>query len=376
MIRKKFACFGTKMVGFVKYGSKERLIVLMGLLLAAISVALQFLARNVSGFGQWYAVTVYPLLVGSLGRFFGLFPFSVSEILLYSLLVFCLLYGIHNRGQVKKLACRTFFLISCLFFVYTVNCGVNYYRLPFSMLSGLQVKSRPKEELLALCEYLTEQVNQAERELTVQGGLNPAQGTGGPLTSAEYAGEAVKAMDSLGQKYPALSGYYPRPKSLMVPRVLSVQQLAGIYSPFSIEANYNGEMTPYNIPHTACHELSHLRGFMREDEANFIGFLACTESEHLYFRYSGYALGWIYAGNALAAVDREAYIECYYRLDEGVKKDFEDNTVFWGRFDTKVAEAADKLNDAYLKANSQVEGTKSYGRVVDLMLAWYEKEGR
>ena len=33
----------------------------------------------------------------------------------------------------------------------------------------------------------------------------------------------------------------------------------------------------YNIPHTICHELSHLKGYMREDEANFIGYLPVSD---------------------------------------------------------------------------------------------------
>ena len=105
-------------------------------------------------------------------------------------------------------------------------------------------------------------------------------------------------MIRLGQSYPQLDGYYPYPKPLINSRLLSVQQLCGIYSPFTIEANYNREMPYYNIPHTICHELSHLKGFMREDEANFIGYLACIGSDSPDFRYSGYLTGWVYAGNA------------------------------------------------------------------------------
>ncbi len=58
-------------------------------------------------------------------------------------------------------------------------------------------------------------------------------------------------------------------------------------------------MVAYNIPFTACHELAHLRGFMQEQEANFIGYLAGTRSDSLEFNYSGYMLGWIYCTNAL-----------------------------------------------------------------------------
>ena len=35
---------------------------------------------------------------------------------------------------------------------------------------------------------------------------------------------------------------------------------------------------------------------------------------------------------------------------------------------------SNQLNDAYLKINSQADGVKSYGRVVDLMLAYARKQ--
>ncbi|MEI3187265.1 MAG: DUF3810 family protein [Lachnospiraceae bacterium] len=45
-------------------------------------------------------------------------------------------------------------------------------------------------------------------------------------------------------------------RQVTVSEILSIQQLSGIYSPFTVEANYNRAMTDYNIPHTICHELS------------------------------------------------------------------------------------------------------------------------
>ena len=62
----------------------------------------------------------------------------------------------------------------------------------------------------------------------------------------------------------------------------------GYYFPFSMEANYNRQMYITNMPVTMCHELSHLKGFILEDEANFIGYLACVDSEDPFFRYSAY----------------------------------------------------------------------------------------
>lgn len=180
----------------------------------------------------------------------------------------------------------------------------------------------------------------------------------------------MRAMQAAGEKFPCLEGFYPRPKEVLVSWILSVQQLCGVYSPFTVEANFNGDMPDYNVPHTLCHELSHLKGFMREDEANFIGYLACISSEKEAFRYSGYLTGWVYAGNALARVDRKRYIELTNQLCGEARQDLDENSDFWNRYESKVSEAATQMNDTYLKMNSQTEGVKSYGRMVDLMLSY------
>ena len=344
-----------------KHKNREKRISMMGFVFLALSAALLYAARNSPSFGEWYAVTVYPALTAAVGGFFGLLPFSAVELLLYFFIVGFLFYGFTHWRRWRQILNFTFFLASFLFFLYTVNCGINYYRRPFSDFLDYKAEQYSVEELSDLLDYLTEQVNREAADLD-----------GGKLTAGETAAESVKAMEGLGQMYPALSGFYPRPKKLLISRILSVQQLAGVYSPFTIEANYNGEMTAYNIPHTACHELSHLRGFMREDEANFIGFLACISSEDRYFNYSGYLTGWIYAGNALADEDRELYGKYWARLEESVKDDLRQNSAFWDRFDGRTAKAAETLNDTYLKANRQTEGVKSYGRAVDLLLAWYK----
>lgn len=37
-------------------------------------------------------------------------------------------------------------------------------------------------------------------------------------------------------------------------------------------------------------------------------------------------------------------------------------------------QVSDRVNDAYLKANGQENGLRSYGRMVDLLLAYYRDE--
>ena len=110
---------------------------------------------------------------------------------------------------------------------------------------------------------------------------------------------------------------------------------------------------------------------MREDEANFIGYLACIGSDAEAFQYSGYLTGWVYAGNALAKADFEGYCRLYEQLDPQAIEDLGENNRFWDQFEGTVSEVSTKVNDTYLKAHSQTDGVKSYGRMVDLMLVYY-----
>lgn len=178
-------------------------------------------------------------------------------------------------------------------------------------------------------------------------------------------------MQSLGRTYPSLQGYYPAPKPVLVSEILSRQKLMGIYSPFTIEANYNQDMPAYDLPFTMCHELSHLRGFMQEEEANFISFLACRASALAEFQYSGTLCAWEYVMGALYRADPDIWQEVRNTLDPSAEPDLKADDVFWAQYDGRIAEAANLMNDTYLKANGQTQGVQSYGQMTDLLVIYY-----
>ena len=62
-------------------------------------------------------------------------------------------------------------------------------------------------------------------------------------------------------------------------------------------------------------------------------------------------------------------------LSEAVCTDRRERAAYLKRFEGPVAEASNAANNAYLKANQQTDGTKSYGRMVDLLLAEARGEG-
>ena len=347
----------------------------IGFVLFIIAVLLQIAARNHRGFADWYTDTVYPFWVETIGRFWSFFPYSVVELLLYGLmfsLVVAACFGVvHGIRRTKRwsdvlLAGSSIvvLLIGGLFFFYTVWCGMNYHNTPFSERNGMKVGTYTVEQLTSYCKEITKEVNRLSKTADRVKLKN----------QKENRKEAVKAMHGIGKEYRGLSGYYPQPKGVRVSEILSYQQLTGIYSPFTVEANYNMDMTAYNIPFTMCHELSHLRGFMREDEANYIAYLACSHSESVEFQYSGALMAWIYSTNLLYDYAPETYQQLQDSLEEEVWKDLRENTIFWDKYDGAIAKMSDEMNDTYLKANKQTDGIASYDRMVNLLMAEYLSE--
>lgn len=356
----------------MKKNNKTR--VFTSLIFLAAALILLIVSRLSGSFTQWYSTHLYQVWVNIVGRFMNLFPFSVVEVLLYLLILVLVVTAVRliirlilkkaGAAQVGSWFSNLFLTAAILLFLYVLNCGINYNRISFSNSADIQAVEYTADELTEICRWLTVEVNdRADKMNRDEAGV--MQLTGATST------EAVVVMEALGEDYPELAGYYPKPKGLIFPWILSIQQLSGVYSPFTIEANYNSSMIDYQVPFTACHELSHLRGFMQEEEANFIAFLACVNADDEQFQYSGFLSGWSYCMNVLYQVDYEAWEEVRAELAATVELDLTANREYWLQYDGRVAEAANQINDTYLKANGQESGVKSYSQMVDLIAAYY-----
>lgn len=401
-------------------------IYLLALLLDLLALAANQLAARSSAFANAYSHYVYRVLSLGLGSVTGLLPFSVVELLLYATILFVLFDFVKQLRRairafteclhpasaaqpraggvsqtfppqadaarpaqllavarpLRRFLGHLFLILSTLLVLYVFLCGINYHRTSFSQEAGLSVTLDEhgtvydEADLIVLCDYLVTEINATEAQLDVPF-IGQTMET--PKASAAWLWHAgrtgQRAMEKLGQRYSRLSGHYPFPKPILNTWLLSVQQTTGVYSPFTVEANYNRDIAYYDIPFTICHELSHLRGYMQEEEANFIGVLATIGADDLYFNYSGYVSAWVYAGNALARIDSTAFATLYARINARTRQDMLYNNAYWKQFEGKPAEAHEQLNDAYLKIQGQATGVRSYGHVTDLMLEYFVKNG-
>ena len=158
-------------------------------------------------------------------------------------------------------------------------------------------------------------------------------------------------------------------------KVMSSTLTLGVYFPYTFESNINIDVPDHTIPATMCHELAHVEGFMREDEANFIGFLACMQSDRPDFQYSGYMSAFVYALNRLAEEDYDAATVIANMVDDGVVRDDRAESEYWSQYrGTAVSETTGEIYETYLESNDQSDGLKSYGKMLDLVIAWYQSE--
>lgn len=358
-------------------GTPKRRLWLLLLLCFPVSLILLLLAQYAPGFAEWYATGPYVLLSRAGNFLTGLLPFSLAELLVVLLPLLALIWiavqaaravrSKENRGRtLADSGLRLLCAVGIVLLLFTTNCGINYSRSTFAQTCGLPVQDSSLEELETLCNSLKDKLNTLRPQMPED--ENAVMELSSSFSSLNT--DTQTAFDTLANEYPLLTSGYTGPKPVLLSRLMSWCNITGVFFPFTFEANVNTDVPDYSIPSTMCHELSHLRGFMREDEANFIGYLACCRSENTQLQYSGYMLAFIHVNNALYTADAErAGRTIYAQLDSGVQRDLSANNAYWKQFEGPAAEISSAVNDAYLKANRQEEGVKSYGRMVDLLLA-------
>ena len=359
---------------------------------------LNILAWISTPFCDWYITNIFPVWVNTYGRLTGLFSFSVGEILLAAgvlltlaalvlgiVFVICITVPAYRRKKDRGFTAfiKRFYKVYAwialgVSLVMTLNCTLLYHGSTFSekYLWASGEEDYDLETLVAVRNFVVRQCNELSAKVE-------RDESGDIIYEDDMKQEAIEAMQALGETYEGLRGFYPQPKALQFSDFMCQQYMQGYYFPFSMEANYNDVMYIMNKPAAFCHELAHLKGCIYEDEANFIGFLACILSDDIVFQYSGYLSVLYYLDNDFyEAVGGD--LDRYYAQERILPQVHTDNIFVkqeeWDRInggallDTEVVEAAsDSFTEATLKLNGVEDGMISYSRVVELLLRYYQE---
>ena len=306
----------------------------------------------------------------------GLFPISIAEFVLIGLIVFLIVRGfktvMHFKQHKEKrkqivvtIIANTLIMVSVINIAFILLWGLNYSRLPFADMSGLEIKPTSAVELGELNQSLIVQANalRSTVEEDARGVFRISRGRDSVFNNAQVG------FTNASDVYPQLGGMYGRPKGVMLSTLMSYAGISGVYFPFTAEANVNVAIPDVVLPSTTCHEMSHQRGFAREDEANFLAYVTCLVHPDPDFQYSGTLLALMHAMSALRKYDQETYLQLRQEYGEGLKRDLADLGRFWEQYEGPFERLSNRINDTYLKANGQEDGVQSYGRMVDLLLA-------
>lgn len=350
---------------------------LMIILLVPIGILLMYLSSSAPYFTEKvYSKGINKIIIQALSLFTGMFPFSAAElgvvviaILFLSYLVKfikSLIYQSKNRKKaIFKFLMIIVNFICIVYFSYVLLWGINYNRISFAKAANLEIKPSSEQELIGLCKYLINYSNALRTKISEN-----ADGV------ADYSGnfkdmlkDAPQGYKAISEKYPVLGGNYGIPKSIILSPVMNYTGIIGVYCPFTGEANVDTAIPKFTIPATICHEMAHVRGYAREDEANYISYITCIHHPDVFFQYSGVTLALMHSMYALADIDYPQYKDLAKLYSKGLARDLNYNNSFWDNYTGKIEKITDDINNTYLKANGQKDGVQSYGRMIDLLLA-------
>ena len=307
------------------------------------------------------------------GKLFSAVPFSVTEwvILLLGalgivLLILLVVRLIRRRWSKAYRTGMTVLSVSAaLFALFCLWWGVLYYSDSFTEQSGLERRDISVQELETVTKYFAAQANAL--------GEYVERGEDGVFTADKDAifRRSADIYDGAEQIFPCLAAPAVRAKPVVLSRLLSYIHYTGFFFPYTAEANLNADSPACLLPSTIAHELAHLRGVAREDEANFCAVVACMESGDDEYRYSGALLAYIYLGNALYSADYDAWKEVYSSLSENVRADLTANNAYWKQFETPAADVSERVYESFLQTYGDDRGMQSYGACVDLLTVYY-----
>lgn len=345
--------------------------------IAGMSLILYIIMTYSITFADWFNQNVGAAVRSTLSLLTSWIPFSVGEaiILLLPLGLFLALRLAVRRycGSWRAAFVYVGILLSVastLFSAFTLGFAAGYRSSPLDQKLEMERAPVSATELYDTAVILVENINELSREINFGGDDFSVM----PYNLNELNRRLNTAYAEISREYEFITHVNSRVKPILLSEVMSYMHITGVYSFFTGEANLNVNFPDYTIPYTAAHEMAHQRGIAREDEANFMAFLVCINSDDPYIRYCGYLNTYEYVASALYRADKDLYFKAAERMDQAVNLEMVAYNDFYDKYrDTTASQISGAVNDSYLQSQG-TPGTVSYGMVVDLTVAYYKTQ--
>ncbi len=349
----------------------------VGLLLALV-VMIKWYAAGAQRVETGYSATFYPAFARFLRLLLGWLPFSAGD-LLYGLFGIWILLKLVKgtkllykrkatwRGTGIKMF-KTLILLLVLYVVFNGFWGINYNRQGIAYQLGLKMDKYSIDELKNMNALLLAKANKAKQEMQQSGT--------GYSSSKELFAKVQQQYQRIDSVYPFLQYQNRSIKPSLWGWLGNYVGFLGYYNPFTGEAQVNVTVPKFLQPYTVCHEVAHQLGYAKENEANFVGYLAASASNDQQFQYSVYLDLFLYSNRNLAGSDTASAKEFAKQLLPEIKTDLKEWRDFNRRHKNPVEPVIRWMYGKYLQSNEQPQGMLSYDEVTSFLIAYYKKFGR
>ena len=305
--------------------------------------------------------------MGVLGVAFGWIPFPLWEVLLVGLVLSVPVGLIVSIRKRRVLGWLTALLegLCLLVFLFVGLWGLNHFAPPLNEQLGLEVRPYTESELKKAARYYAQQASSEAR-------LVERDGNGDVILPdfSELNTLAVAGYEALGAECPRLADPVDHAKPLLVSEAFAYMGTTGVFVCLTGEPSVSTAASTLEQPFTVCHELGHSLAVAGEDEANYCAWRACRASDSPLLRYSGSYNAFIYCYNALYEVNKTAARSLWELCSEELIHDCDAAVEHNRKYEGPVQNTAQSVNNGYLKAFDE-EGVRSYGLVVDYLIAEY-----
>lgn len=326
---------------------------------------------------KYYSSGIYVLFSKTLRIFFGWIPFSLGDILYF--VAFCWIVWkimmnvrllikrqLTRKKAIQKIL-KTVFLFTSIYIIFYLFWGINYDRKGIAFQLQLKPIDYDTADLFMIENILLEKVNATKIIVTKSHKKYPS-------TDQLILG-AKKSYNEAHRKFPFLDYNRTSVKSSLYGSLGNYLGFTGYYNPFTGEAQINTTVPQMLRPYIATHEMAHQLGYAKENEANFVGYLAAVNSHDTLFQYSTYLDLFLYTSREIYYFDSVSSHNIMEKLNPLVKEDLEELRQFDIAHRNVLEPAISWMYGNYLKLNNQPRGLHSYSAVVAMLIAYYKRYG-
>jgi Protein of unknown function (DUF3810) len=346
-------------------------LVLSTILIKWVSLYPDWVERN-------YTYGIYPVISKIQRILLGWIPFSIGD-LFYAFLILIVLFRAFRFFKLlfqKKLTRRYFasglqqaiFFMLFVYVFFNALWGLNYNRSGIAAQLNLQVKKYTLADLDTLTSVIQTELNEYALQVT------DAQRDSLDKKKRLFRESAI-AFQYAASQFPFLKYKVNSIKPSLFSYAGNYLGFQGYYNPFSGEAQVNTTVPRFIEPFVTAHEIAHQLGYAKENEANFVAFLACRSFPSPAFKYSLYFDIYNYAIGEVTRRDTALARSYQRKLHPQVISDIKEFREFYRKYKNVIEPIVMWGYGHFLKANNQPAGKQTYNEVVAWLIAYYKKFG-